>query len=56
MKLKDFVEKLKKIEREYGGNLGVVMADFIPVVDPSVLNYRDGRKKVVITDQTEDDL
>lgn len=49
MKLKQFIEKLKGISKEYGEELDVVMADNISVVEPICLDYC-GRKKVVITD------
>lgn len=52
MILKDFIGKLKRIEKKEGGDLEVTMADSIPVVDPVFLNKYDG-KSVVITDQDE---
>jgi hypothetical protein len=51
MKLKKFIKILKKIEREHGENLELVMADNIPVVEPLFLDNLVGRKVVVITDQ-----
>jgi len=50
MKLKKFIEKLKKIEKEQGGNFEVIMADNIPVVEP-VFSDKYRGKKVVITDE-----
>lgn len=50
MKLKDFIERLKRIGEEYSENLEVVMADDIPVVNPLVSEKYHGGK-VVITDQ-----
>ena len=50
MKLKIFIEKLKKIEKEQGENLEVIMADNIPVIEPIFSDKYCG-KKVVITDQ-----
>lgn len=51
MKLKKFIQKLKKIELEQGGNLEVVMADNIPVVEPVYLESFLDKRTVVITDQ-----
>ncbi len=50
MKLREFIEKLKKIEFEQGKNLEVVMADFISVKEPVLLNAYD-KKMVIITDE-----
>lgn len=50
MKLKDFIERLEKIEEDHGGDLEVVMSDNIPVVVP-VLSDKYHGKNVVITDQ-----
>lgn len=50
MKLKKFIQKLKEIEVAQGGEIEVVMADDIPVVEPSFSNEYRGRK-VIITDQ-----
>ncbi|HLD31099.1 MAG TPA: hypothetical protein VJB41_02790 [Patescibacteria group bacterium] len=50
MKLNIFLKKLKDIEKKYGSNISVVMADDIPVVKPVCLEYR-GNKKVIITDE-----
>ena len=50
MKLKKFIEKLNKIKKEQGGNMEVVMADNIPVIEPIFSDKYRG-KKVVITDQ-----
>ena len=48
MKLKKFIQELKKIEEEQGGDVMVVVADYIAVVKP-VFDQHCGRK-VVITD------
>ncbi len=50
MKLKNFIQELKKIELEQGENLEVVMADNMPVVEP-VFSDKYRGKKVIITDQ-----
>ena len=50
MKLINFIQKLKKIEEDEGGNIEVVMADDIPVVEPYFSTEHRGRK-VVITDK-----
>ena len=50
MKLRKFIEKLMEIEKEEGGNLEVIMADDIPVVEP-VFSDKYRGKKVVITDE-----
>lgn len=50
MKLKDFIQKLKMIDEYEGGDIEVVMADDIPVVEPSFSSDYRGRK-VIITDQ-----
>ena len=50
MKLKIFIQKLKEIKSKQGGNLEVVMADNIPVVEPIFSKYYRG-EKVIITDQ-----
>ncbi len=50
MKLNKFIEKLKKIEKEQGKDLEVIMADNISVVEP-VFSDKYYGKKVVITDE-----
>jgi argonaute-like protein implicated in RNA metabolism and viral defense len=50
MKLKTFIEKLKKIGKEYGEDLEVIMADNNSIVEPVFSNEYYG-KKVVITDE-----
>ncbi len=51
MKLKEFIEKLEKIAKEYGDDAEVIMADNIPVVSPVFsIEYPNG-KNVVITDK-----
>lgn len=50
MKLNKFIEELKKIKEKQGGNLEVIMADNISVVEPIFSDKYYG-KKVVITDE-----
>ena len=52
MTLKEFIKKLEKIAKEHGDSMGVVMADYIPVVTPVFVedNWHRG-EKVVITDE-----
>lgn len=51
MKIKKFIEKLKKIEKKHGGLIEVEMADGISVVNPVYLKNFINKKIVVITDQ-----
>ena len=51
MKLKKFIESLKTIQKVHGDDTEVVMADFISVVEPVLLNSRVGKSYVVITDE-----
>ncbi|MBI2038206.1 MAG: hypothetical protein HYT15_04800 [Candidatus Magasanikbacteria bacterium] len=51
MKLKNFIEYLKIIQKIHGDNAEVVMADFIPVVEPVLLNSHTGKPCVVVTDE-----
>ncbi|MDO8470046.1 MAG: hypothetical protein Q7S84_03475 [bacterium] len=51
MKLKKFINKLQEIRRKYGEDAEVIMADYIPVVDPVFLSDKNVGNKVVITDQ-----
>lgn len=51
MKLKEFIKKLRSIEKKYGEDLEVVMADYIPVVSPVFSDKYYAEKKVVITDE-----
>ena len=51
MKLREFLKKLKRIEKERGGHIKVVMADGIPIVDPVYLESFIDQQAVVITDQ-----
>ncbi|NCF75546.1 MAG: hypothetical protein GWO87_03625 [Xanthomonadaceae bacterium] len=51
MKLKEFIEKLEKIAKEYGDSSEVIMADNIPVVSPVFSREYPDKKNVVITDQ-----
>ena len=52
MKVEKFIKKLEEIKIKYGGELEVVMADNIPVVDP-VFSDKYFGKKVIITDQNK---
>ncbi|MCK5465897.1 hypothetical protein KAI56_00150 [Candidatus Parcubacteria bacterium] len=50
MKLKEFIEKLRRVAEKHGDDAEVIMADNIPVVNPVFSKkYPDG-KNVVITD------
>ena len=55
MKLKKFIKKLQEIRRKHGEDVEVIMADYIPVVEPVFLSDKYfGDKlgnKVVITDE-----
>jgi hypothetical protein len=51
MKIIDFIKKLQRIEKKYGDDLEVIMADDIPVVSPIFSTKYHGGNKVVITDQ-----
>ncbi len=51
MKLKEFIKKLKNIEKENGNLIEVKMADFIPVIEPIVISDIQNKKCVIITDQ-----
>ena len=51
MKLKEFIKRLKEIEKNQGSNIEVIMADNIPVVEPVFFDDFVNRKVVVITDQ-----
>lgn len=53
MKIKKFIEKLKKISEKYGADLEVKMADGISVVNPVYLKNFNfiNKKTVIITDQ-----
>jgi len=51
MKLKNFIEYLKTIQKVHDGDIEVVMADFISVVEPVFLNSHTGEPCVVVTDQ-----
>ena len=51
MKLKDFIEQLKNIEKENGNLMEVKMADCMPVVGPFIRLDERGEKCVIITDQ-----
>ena len=50
MKLKEFIQKLKTLERENGSDSEVILADNVPVVDPVFSKRYPARKNVVITD------
>lgn len=51
MKLATFINKLQKLEKRYGGELEVAMADYIPVVSPLVVYCKYLGKRVIITDE-----
>ena len=51
MKLKQFINELKKLEEMNGGELEVAMADFLPVVSPVVIKSKHVGTKVIITDE-----
>jgi hypothetical protein len=52
MKLNNFIEKLQNIANEKGGNIEVIMADNIPIVNPKISNeYPKSGTCVVITDE-----
>lgn len=51
MKLKEFIEKLERIAREYGNDVKVIMADDIPVAAPVFSKKYPDKKNVVITDE-----
>ncbi len=50
MKLKQFIEKLKEIKKDHGGDVEVIMADNVSVVDPVFSGEYSGKKNVVVTD------
>lgn len=52
MKLKNFLKKLNSIQKQYGDNIDVVMADNIDIVEPICSDYR-GKTKVIITDEKQ---
>jgi len=51
MKLKKFIKKLEKIRDEHGEDTEVVMADFIPIVEPVFLPDKNLGNNIVITDR-----
>ncbi|MES2315089.1 MAG: hypothetical protein V4524_04115 [Patescibacteria group bacterium] len=51
MTLNEFINKLEMIAKEHGGSDEVVMADFIPIVDPVYVDGFIFGRKIVITDQ-----
>jgi len=51
MKLENFINQLKNIEKKKGDSMQVMMADCMPVVEPVISLDRKGRKCVVITDK-----
>ena len=51
MELKKFIKELQEISRQYGENTEVIMADYIPVVEPIFLSDKYLGDKVVITDK-----
>lgn len=51
MKLKKFIEKLKRIAKKYGDDAEVIMADNIPVINPIFSKNYPRKKSIVITDK-----
>ncbi len=51
MELKEFIKKLKKIEKKNGNLIEVKMADYIPVKKIIISSDIQDKKCVVITDQ-----
>ena len=51
MKLKEFIEKLERIAKEYGDDAKVIMADNIPVVNPVFSREYPDKENIIITDQ-----
>lgn len=51
MKLKVFIQSLKRIAEKQGGNIEVIMADNAPVVEPIFSKKYPNDKSVVITDE-----
>jgi len=50
MKLRPFIQKLNHLQKLHGGDVAVLMADYIPVVDPRFFEDSSG-KAVFITDR-----
>ena len=51
MNLTKFINKLEKIRDKHGKDLEVVMADYIPVVEPVFSSNKYLGERVVITDE-----
>lgn len=51
MKIKTFIKRLEEIRDKRGEDLEVVMADYIPVVEPVFLSDKYLGNNVVITDE-----
>ena len=51
MKLKEFIQKLKKFSVKYGNDIEVIMADNISVVDPVFSTKYLNKKSVIISDK-----
>ena len=51
MNLKKIIKYLKIIQKIHGDDMKVIMADFIPVVEPILLNSHNGELYVVMTDK-----
>ncbi|MEK7554783.1 MAG: hypothetical protein AAB518_02250 [Patescibacteria group bacterium] len=51
MKLEGFIRKLEVLKGKYGKDVEVVMADYIPVVEPVFSSDEYLGNKVVITDK-----
>ncbi len=53
MKLKEFIQKLKRIAKKHGDDAKVIMADNIPAVNPVFSEEYPNKKNVIITDEEE---
>ena len=51
MKLKEFIQKLERIAKKHGDDVGVIMADNVPVINPIFSKKYSDNKNVVITDE-----
>ena len=51
MKLKKFIQKLKKLSKKYGNDAQVIMADDVSVVSPVFSEKYSDEKSIVITDK-----
>lgn len=51
MKLKKFIQKLKKLSKKHGNDAQVIMADGISVISPVFSDKYADKKSVVVTDK-----